>query len=186
MPIPPRPRRRRTRTLPPARFLLVALAAFVVVVAPPPAARAADATADAKKAIQAAYNKMNAALERKDVNGAFSVLTPDAEQITLQGQRLSAAQMRQQMTQGLAQARSIRSRTTVQKVTLKGNQALAVVRSQVSFVVTDPQSGRDAKIAADEVSDDTWIKTAQGWRAKRSKTTRQKQTVNGQPVPPGA
>ena len=148
-----------------------------------PSARA-DATGEARKAIQAAYDKMNAALARKDVKGAFTVLTPDVEQITLDGRKFDAAQMRQQMTQALAAAKSVKSQTTVQKLTLKGGStAQVLVRSRVAIVLTDPQTNKPITFVGEETSQDTWIKTARGWLGKRSKTLSKKETVNGRPMP---
>jgi len=161
-------------------FAIAAAALLSLLTAP--AARA-DTPSEARKAIQATYDKMNAAFSRKDVKSAFAYLTPDFEQITFEGQRVGAAPMRQQMTQALAAAKSMRSQTTVQKLTLKGGTAEVLVRSRVIIVLNDPRTNKPLTVAGNETSQDTWIKTSRGWLAKRSKTLSKKETINGRPVP---
>src|SRR5579863_2394232 len=141
------------------RRVLCAVAALFIAVSLAPMARA-DATADARKAIQAAYSKANAAAAKKDVEGTFAILSPDAVLIGPKGQKASPASLRQQFTQLFAVAQSIKDTTTIEKFALKGKEANATTREHTEIVLTNPQNHQTTKIVVDGSSQDTWVKTA--------------------------
>lgn len=158
--------------------LLLAGASFA------PQARA-DATSDARKTIQAAYDKMNAAAAKKDVNGILAYYAPDYEHVNQRGQKTTLAAMRQQMPQLLQMMKSIKATTAIKKFVLQGSQATVAVASQGEMVGVDPQTKKAVKIVIFSSDEDLWVKGAKGWMQKRSKTLSSKQTVDGKPVPGG-
>jgi ketosteroid isomerase-like protein len=162
------------------RTLPIALALCALTILAP--GTRADATSEARKAIQTLYNKQNAAAAKKDVEGVLANRTPDFEAIAVNGQKLTMDQVRQNIEQLLAVAQSIKATTAIKSFRLKGNNATVTTREHAEFVTTNPQTSTPAKVVIDGTSQDTWIKSGKGWQIKRSKALTEKMTVNGKAV----
>lgn len=162
--------------------LLIPTAALCLLVLAAPMVRA-DAVSDARKAIQAAYNKMGDGFARKDASGAMASFSPDFVGTSKDGQKVTAAQLRQMLPNVFASVRSLKAATTIQKFALKGGTATVTARGRTEMSLVNPQTQQIVKVVGQEVSQDVWSKGAGGWRLKSSKTTSSSQTVNGKPVP---
>jgi hypothetical protein len=143
----------------------------------------ADAAAEVRKAIQAAYARGDAAMAKKDANTILSLYAPDYEQTGLKGQKTTLAQAKQIIPMVFQQAQTIQSKTTIQKFSMKGKEAVVTVKQRATLTAMNPQTQKTAKVVIDETSEETWTKTAKGWQMKRSKTLAEQQTVDGKPVP---
>src|SRR5262245_27892941 len=80
----------------------------------------ADATADARKAIQAAYTSMDAAIGRKDANAVLANYAPTYVHIGKGGKKQNLDYYRRLLPQMLTLAQTIKSKSIVQKIALKG------------------------------------------------------------------
>lgn len=143
----------------------------------------ADATADARKVIQANYNKADSAMARKDVNTVIAMYTPDAVSVSKEGKEASLADLKTSFGQLLPMAKSIKSTTTIEKLVLKGKEAFATIKEHAEILLSNPKkpSGSD-KYVADATGEDTWVQTAKGWLIKKSKNLTMKQFLNGTAV----
>jgi uncharacterized protein (TIGR02246 family) len=147
-----------------------------------PKARA-DAAAEARKAIQAVYARGDAAMTKKDANAILSLYTPDYEQTSLKGQKITLAQAKQAIPMLFQQAKTIQSKTTIQKFSLKGSEAVVTVKQHATLTALNPQTQKTSKLVVDETSEDTWAKGAKGWLMKRSRTLAEQQMLDGKPLP---
>lgn len=143
----------------------------------------ADATSDAQRAIQATYDKMNAALAAKNVNAALAYQARDFVATDLNGQKKTTAQLRADMLQVMPAVQSLRSVSRIQQFSLQGNTATVTVGETVRMTLVNPQNRQKANMMSNGVSRDTWVKQNGGWRLKRSQSLSSKSTVNGKPVP---
>ena len=144
----------------------------------------ADPAADARRAIQAAYNTSNAAAARKDAAGTLAHFTPDAVAVDTHGQATPIAQHQEMATHLFAAARTVTARTVIQKFALaRPGQATATVHEHVVLTLMNPQTQQPAQLVVDDTARDLWVKTAQGWRQKRSQDLTYTSTLNGQPLP---
>jgi ketosteroid isomerase-like protein len=155
-----------------AAVSLVALAQCVVV---------ADAAAD-KKTIESAYQKATAGLNKKDVSPIIGMYTPDAVSIGEKGQKRSVKDSLPQLKQMASVATSINATAKVTSVKVSGATAVAKVDQTITIVLPG-QGGAAQTIKASELGEDSWVKTAQGWKIKQSKTIKSTSTLNGQPLP---
>ena len=155
-----------------AALSLVTLAQCVAV---------ADAAAD-KKSIETAYAKATAALNKKNVEPIVGMYTPDAVSIGEKGQRRSIKDSLPQLKQMVAVATSINAASKVASLKVTGSTAVAKV-DQTITVVLPGQGGAKQTLKATELGEDSWVKTAQGWKIKQSKTIKSNSTLNGQPLP---
>lgn len=148
-----------------------------------PAALRADATADARRAIQAVYAQMNAALARKDLAASFRHLTDDHVSIDEHGNRKSAEDLRRELQQLLPVVRSYQGRSVIQKITVQGNRATVVVQESGRMVVRDPSTDRQAIMAGNNTSRELWVKQKGRWMLKTSNLLKRTMTVNGKRLP---
>jgi ketosteroid isomerase-like protein len=158
-------------------------AAILLLTALPYCARA-DATADARKAIQTLYDRESAAAEKKDAKGTTGQITPDYIGIGKGGSRSDAAQLRQDVQMLLSMFKTLKVSQTVQSLTLKGNQAVVTMKAHIVGLIGDPSSQKTHQMVVDSVSEDTWVRSgARGWLLRRSKTISERSLADGKPLP---
>jgi ketosteroid isomerase-like protein len=142
----------------------------------------ADATSDARKAIQAIYNKIDGAVARRDFKGAFASHAPDYYYIDAKGRKLTLAQLRRVTPRILDAMRTYKSKTTLQKLTLKGNTASVVSRDHTEATFVNPQTQKNARVVVDSVLHETWIKSKQGWLRKSARNVSSRQQLDGRVI----
>src|SRR5690349_15431189 len=116
----------------PSMIVFIVLATQAVVYA--------DTTADAKKSLQGLYSKRDAAAEKKDVSASLSTLAPDFVYVSLDGQKGDAKLLKRRLTPLFSMVQSVKSKSAVQKLALKGNVATATVKQHLEMLVLDPQT----------------------------------------------
>jgi hypothetical protein len=82
----------------------------------------------------------------------------------------------------LATLQNPKSKTDIQKITFKGSAATAWIKGRLEWKMTNPQTNKLTHIVGQADAVDTWVKTAKGWRLKRSKISNMKMTVDGKPM----
>lgn len=148
-----------------------------------PIAALADKTSDAKKAIQALYNKEVAALKKKDVKGILASNAPDFVYYSKNGQKADVKTIQNAMTQVMSMASNIKATMKIVKFTLNGNQAVAVTEGHAEITLTNPQNKQPVKLVSKDSSEDTWAIVKGKWMRKQTKVLKENTTMNGQPVP---
>lgn len=129
----------------------------------------ADGTANIRQAIQAAYNRQNAALARKDASGALAYIAPDFVGTSLKGEHFGLAERQQGMPRMLALFQSIKATTVVETISMKGRVASVQVRRTDAMSMTNPQTHKLMQGVVEQHIIDTWVKGAGGWLLERSR-----------------
>jgi ketosteroid isomerase-like protein len=142
---------------------------------------AADPTDDARKSIQAVYDRISAAVDKKDVSAATIHYTPDFDMVDRNGIRNNLAANRQQLQALFSMLKNIKATQTIQSLSLKGNQAMVTEHTHLEGIAIDPRSKKACKFVGDNISLDTWVKGPKGWMQKRSKTLNERTTIDGKP-----
>ncbi len=142
----------------------------------------ADATADAKKEIQALYDKMDVAAAKKDVKGMTASLDPNYVAISAQGQKMTLQQMKGQLTQIMTMLKEIKTKTVILKIALKGKTATVNTKQSLTSNGTNPQSQQAMKLEVRDTSTNTWVKSGTTWKLKETKSLSSKQFLNGKPI----
>ena len=168
--------------------VIVATAALLLSGAAP--AALADAPSEARKTIQATYNKINAATLRRDTKSALAYYA-DNFTATANGQTITKAQIQQLQAQMLAmpQIKPTKATSAIQKFTLKGGTATCTVHNVSAVQMPAPggaQADKPMVIASESSAQDTWKKSGKGWLLARSNVLWAKSTMNGKPFIPGA
>jgi len=167
------------------RFLIVLPAALALGASSVSAVKA-DTAAQARKAIQAAYDREDAAFDRKDIKGALVNCAPDFQFIAPGGMRGGLADARQSLTTQFGRNSSFVARTTLQKLTLQGSKVIVTVKEyQVRTVVPRAPHAHMHKIVMVSIDQDTWVKHGNRWLREMTRVLSQKQTLDGKPIPQG-
>src|SRR5258708_29881 len=98
----------------------------------------AESSADARKAIQAAYDKSNAAAAKKDIAGTLAHHVPDFTTTDEKGKTHTLAEMKGQLTQIFQIAKEVHASTTIQSFSLKGNSATVKIEDHATIMMSNP------------------------------------------------
>lgn len=170
--------------LTPRRTFLFAAAAAALLLSAGPATVRADATSDARRALQALYDNTNTAAAKKNLNGVLAYMTPDFVATDRKGNKRTAAQLRSELMQIFPLLQSWRGTSRIQRITLKGGAlATVVVKENARMVMTNPLTKQTSVVDSTGTSRDIWVKQGGGWRMKQSQTLSNKATLNGKPAP---
>ena len=139
----------------------------VPAVAGPGAAQ--TAAPSARHEIQAIYSKIDAAIDRKDVDTAFDYDADDCEYYNKKGHLLEEGSGRQEVVDLLDKVDTVRETTIITSFTGSDADAIVTAKTHVVLAAANNANGRAIKVALDEVSRDYWVKTGDGWKRKRSR-----------------
>lgn len=145
----------------------------------------ADAASDAKKAVEANFAKMAAAITKKDVNGYTQFLTDDFVNITKGGQRKNKQQEAATIGQAVQMAKSMKFRIKMTKFALQNGKALVTANVTGTLVLPNPQTKKDSTLVGDSVEEFVWVKSGSSWKIKQEKELSSKMTVDGKVLPGG-
>ena len=143
---------------------------------------AAQSAAAARNAIQQAYNKRDVAAGKKDIQGSLSTVAPDFVFVTKDGQKGDVKLLKRRLTPLFSLMQSVKSHTEIQKLTVKGSTATAIVKQHLEMLVVNPQTQIPQKFIADATSEDIWSKAGAGWLQKRMTNKSETATLDGKSV----
>src|SRR5579862_5822809 len=140
-----------------------ALAAVCLIV---PALRVnADTAAEAKKAIQAQYDKIDLASARKDAAGVMACFTKDRV-YTRKGVKQTPDEERKHMAEDFAIFKSLSAKTAITSITIKNSTAVVHAKEHGAAVSANPNTDGTSPLVIDAVYVDTWIKRGGTWLQK--------------------
>ena len=126
--------------------------------------------------IQTSYDRINAAFVRKDIKAATAYFTPDYVSINQKGETQTLAEFRTHYDNLFTRFNiSLTSnKTTIKSLTIKPEGIDVAIAQRTEGTVAGFN-----KIIINQTSNNTWLKTPQGWRLKQSKILTNKTTFNG-------
>jgi ketosteroid isomerase-like protein len=137
----------------------------------------AQINASIKPTIQTNYDRINAAFIRKDIKGATALFTPDYVSIDPDGKKQTLAEFREHYD---TLFKRFNIKLTSNKATIKN---IDISASGIDVAIDQKTEGTIAgfnKLVINQTSSDSWLKTPQGWRLKKSKILTSQTTFNGQ------
>ena len=141
----------------------------------------ADASADARKTIQAAYTKENAAVAKKDLNGAFAFVAPDFMTGDKTGHQAALRDLKPQLQVVFDNSTSLKATTTITKFSFKGNQATVTTKDRTIMNLKAPKGGKPSKAVVDTIEEDLWVNNVGKWVRRLSTILSQTMTKDGKP-----
>jgi ketosteroid isomerase-like protein len=146
----------------------------------------ADATADARKAIEAQYAKIGAALAKKDIDGVAKFCAPDWKNKAANGKTMTLEEWKTALKVGIQQFGTVKFSVKVKTVKLKGNMATVTNDQTFEATVADSTDNKTHTFKQVENCNDVLVKTPKGWLMKASETVSVKEYRDGKPTKPGA
>jgi hypothetical protein len=137
----------------------------------------ADINSNVQPIIQTNYDRINAAFIRKDIKGATALFTTDYITINPEGGQQTLTEFREHYNNLFTR---FNIQLTSNKATIKTIDSNA---DGLDVAIEQKTEGTIAgfnKIVINQTSRDSWLKTPQGWRLKRSKILTSQTTFNGQ------
>ena len=139
----------------------------------------AHAQTDDRSAIQAAYDRANLAGSKHDIKGACAHYTDNYENISSKGKSSKGAGERNMQIDFLLHTKTFLGTTKITAFRLEKNKAFVQVKEHVECLTQDPESRKFVHLVEDDICNDEWTKTPQGWRLARSKNVNSNITVDG-------
>ena len=135
---------------------------------------ATPAAASARRDLQAIYRRIDAAIDRKDVDTAFDYDDDDCQYYNKKGQLMEEGSGRQEVVDLLDKVDTVKETTVITSFAGSDTDATVTTKDHVVLAVTNNINGRAAKISFDDISRDYWVKTDDGWKRKRSREIKSK------------
>jgi len=139
---------------------------------------------EVRSVLTANYARFAAAYHKQDIEAMSNFLTQDYTATQFNGQKLSRAATIAAIRQQCASMTSATMAHKIDKLTVKGSEAIVIIHARTSGTISDPQ-GRHHMLVAVGVSKDTWAKTGSGWKIKSEVTQKATVTMDGKPLDVG-
>jgi ketosteroid isomerase-like protein len=159
-----------------AMRLICASICLILVVA---AAMARAEKPDAKAEVQAIYDHIGRAFEKKDIDGVTKFSLPDATVKYADGKELTLQEWKERARRGWTDIKQTTSRFKVEDATPDGDAAVATYAEAHDMLVFDPKDGKEHKINYQGKWRVTLKQTAEGWRLSRSVELQRRVTRDG-------
>ncbi len=125
------------------------------------------------------YNKADQALANKDLDGAMAFHDPEFVQVELNHDETQIDMLRLQISSLLDYARTVHSTTSVSAASTAGANGKALVRTNVSMVLINPDTKAKFYFVDRIVCKDSWTRKPDGWTIHRSQLISELATTNG-------
>lgn len=163
--------------------LALALTSLVVVGQPARADDAAPDTDTVKTAIDTLYTNADTGMKNKDVKPLEVLETADFTSTSKEGKVSTKAESDKSAEDSFAALKSVSGAShTLDSIKVDGDTAVIVAEGTIKAVLTD-KDGKDHDLVIAGKSQDTWVKTDDGWRIKNSETLDSSTTMDGAALP---
>lgn len=138
--------------------------------------------ADARQAIQAAYEKTCEAAALKFVDGIRSIRAPKFEAFNPDGKMVDLVWERNRYDRLLSTALSVKK--TVKMLSFQqvdDSRALCRVQEIYTMSRMNPITGKPIPVLFESISDDEWVLTRRGWKLQRSRVKQQVESTVSEP-----
>lgn len=165
------------------KSVLIALSALLFICLKMAAVDAQD-DSEVRKELQAQYQKLAEAHERKDLKTIASLKTSDFHAIFPDG-RVGDVKTMEQYTKQFLESNQppYNIRFTIQKLLVSDNRLIAVAEIFQEATRYREMAGKRRKVDTSVVQRETWTKTPEGWKLKCVDNVReQKRFVDGKRV----
>ena len=139
--------------------------------------------AEAKSAIQAAYDKEYLAAARRDLPGTSAHYAPNFVSLLINAPVQNREQVRAGIASMFSRQQSFQAKTVIRRISLRRNVATVIVVEHAKAIVLDPVTFQPNTLVQDDTSQDIWVQTGRNWQETRSRELTVKSTLNGAELP---
>jgi ketosteroid isomerase-like protein len=155
------------------------LAGFMAVIIAVTAGLARADQPDTRAQIQAIYDDIGKAFEKKDIEGVTKYSLPDATARYADGKGATVKEWKERARKGWAAIKQTKSRFKVEAAKADGQTAVATYDEVHDMVVIDPKDAQEHNVRYDGKWRATLRMTAEGWRLSRSVELERRVTRDG-------
>ncbi len=146
---------------------------------------AAVLLADVKHDIEANYEKMAAAMHRKDADAAGKFLAPEYTRV-LKGKPVNRAQFIEFERKALGRVTSVDTSRKIVSLTVKGPEAIVICQIATKTVLPGPDA-KPHHFDTQEKREDIWAKHGNAWLLRHVQVLKEQALLDGKPASiPGA
>jgi hypothetical protein len=142
----------------------------------------AQVTRNTKQRIEASYRRESAALTKENAAGVMVHYAREYQYFGPKGVRYRVPQVQAILSQMFSAMRGIRSTTSILSWKATGKTLKTRVRERLEGTFTDKRTKRASKLVVVEERDDYWRPAGKSWVKWRSRSIKQRETMNGRPV----
>ncbi len=138
----------------------------------------ADATSDARVAIQKLYDASTTACTKKNIDGIFASCVPTYYTVDSRGKKTILTELKSESKNTVSMASTILISIKINSFSLKHDNALSNVIETNQITVPSYQPRMFIKIKTTIIHEDSWKKTPKGWKMTMSRIISQKRDVS--------
>ena len=136
---------------------------------------------DARRSIENAYKRIDAATMRRDSRTLLAFMTPDYR-ATGAGKTLSKANMSRQLNALFSIAKTLRMKTSIQKFAFTGTKTTLVAQEITDITFVSQRNHKLKVVKGNSIFQAVWVKEKGHWLKQREIVLHQKVTVDGKVV----
>lgn len=137
---------------------------------------------DPRSEIQSLFDRVAAAIGRKDIDGVAEYVLPTARLKSKDGHEADVAEWKERMRDAWADLKRMKARIVVESIVPCGQDVEVRYTETLDFVMIDGHVGDDHKVLAESKFLARMRKSETGWRANRIVELDHKATIDGLPV----
>lgn len=146
----------------------------------------ADPVAEARRAIQTEYDRANQAYVKKDLDKSLAAHAPEFHFTAVTGERIYRPELRTKRKAVFQRCSQLSASSKITGIQLNGNRAIVQVAEKWGWMGPGFWPGSKKLYKSEDTAQDTWVKTAQGWKMTSSSNLTQtdsdsQKTRNRQP-----
>jgi erythromycin esterase len=148
---------------------------------PLPSPDVADGEAGARRAIEAEYARIGAAITMGDLEAVRAIYAPEFTELTISGEERDLSRMMIVMTHGLDDVIDLKVLVEIDAIESGRDEATVVARIVYAYTRRWPHQPDSQAISVldEETRHDTWVKSTDDWRLRRSETHRSRNWADG-------
>jgi hypothetical protein len=131
---------------------------------------------------QSFYSKADNAFDNKDLDGGLEYHDPDFVEVQRNGDETDLGEVRFRISSWIDLSKAVHSSTSVVSASVQGINGTVMVKSNMSMIMTNPDTRARAYFIDKVVTKDTWAHRDDGWMLLRSQIISEMATNNGHKV----
>ena len=128
----------------------------------------ADPVAEARRAIQAEYDRSNQAYVKKDLDKSMAIHAPEFYSIAVGGERITRQELLSGRKRKFQHCSKLSASSKITSLQVNGNRAVVQVEEKWGWLGPGLWPGSKKPYKSEDTAQDTWVKTAQGWKMTSS------------------
>jgi hypothetical protein len=146
------------------------------------AAFGSDAS-DARRSIENAYKRIDVAVTRRDSRTLLSFMKPEYK-LTMAGKTLSKANMSRNMSVLFSTAKTLKTKTSIQKFVFSGSRATVIGQEFAEATAVSRSTHTLKTVKINSIFEEVWMKEKGRWLKQKTRNLHLQQIVDGRSIKP--